>query len=164
MAPGAGSDFGASMLEPEVFRKQKHCIEERTCDTVGSFGAPRSDFGSRRIVPPCRPSLRPCSAVRVCGADLHNTKGRNEVRWRLGQDATLAPPYLNLKSYGSKLTVLKEVFVTLLDIFGAPRSHSAPPWWFGARGIAPLAPARYDPAWYSSICNRKISGWVYCWK
>ena len=120
MAPGAGSDFGASMLEPEVFRKQKHCIEERTCDTVGSFGAPRSDFGSRRIVPPCRPSLRPCSAARDCGADLHNTKGRNEVRWRPGQEATLAPPYLNLKSYGSKLTVLKEVFVTLLDIFGAP--------------------------------------------
>jgi len=48
---------------------------------------------------------------------------RNEDKWCLVQEPTLAPPYLNLRSYGSKFTVLKEVFVTLLESFGAPRSH-----------------------------------------
>jgi len=43
MAPGARIKFGAPMFEPEVFRKQMCCIEESTCDTVGIFGAPRSD-------------------------------------------------------------------------------------------------------------------------
>ena len=37
------SKFGAPMFEPEVFRKQMHCIEESTCDTVEIFGNPRSD-------------------------------------------------------------------------------------------------------------------------
>jgi len=42
MATGARSKFGAPMLEPEVFRKQMHCIEESTCDIVGTFRRPRS--------------------------------------------------------------------------------------------------------------------------
>jgi len=46
--------------------------------------------------------------------------GRNGVRWRPGQEASLAPPCSNLRSFGSKYTVLKEVFVTLLGLFGAP--------------------------------------------
>ena len=33
-----------------------------------------------------------------------------------------------------------EVVVTLLELFGAPRGHSAPSLWFGARGIVPLTP------------------------
>jgi len=28
------------MFEPEVFRKQMYCIEESTCDNVGTFGTP----------------------------------------------------------------------------------------------------------------------------
>ena len=40
MTPGVGSKFGALMFEPEVFRKQKYCIEESTCDIVGSFRYP----------------------------------------------------------------------------------------------------------------------------
>jgi len=59
---------------------------------------------------------------QICSA-----KGRNENRWRPAQEPNLVPPYLNLRSYGSKFTVLKEVSVTLLEIFGVPRSHSAPP-------------------------------------
>jgi len=39
MAPGARSKFGASAFEPDVFRKQMHCIEESTCDIVGTFRA-----------------------------------------------------------------------------------------------------------------------------
>ena len=39
--------------------------------------------------------------------------------------------------FGKKYTVLKKVIVTLLGNFGAPCSGSAPPSWFGARGIVP---------------------------
>jgi len=42
------------MFEPEVFRKQMHCIEESTCDTVGLFGEPKR-FGARGIAPPSPP-------------------------------------------------------------------------------------------------------------
>ena len=45
---------------------------------------------------------------------------RNEVRWRPGQEASLAPSFPNLRSFGSKCTVLKEILVTLLGLFGPP--------------------------------------------
>jgi len=45
------------------------------------------------------------------------TQGRNGVRRRLGQEASLAPPYSNLSSFGSKCTVLK-VLVALLNFRG----------------------------------------------
>jgi len=88
--------------------------------------------------------------MQLCNSSLHihgqrrgvlnYCQGRNEVRWRPGQDASLAPPYSNLRSFGSKCTILKNVRVTLLGFFGVhaiirrPRSISAPPQWFGARG------------------------------
>jgi len=40
--------------------------------------------------------------------------------------ASLPPPWLNLRSFGSKFTVLKKVLVTLSGLFDSPRSHSAP--------------------------------------
>ena len=46
-------------------------------------------------------------------------QGRNEVRWCLGQEASLVSQCLNLRSFGSKCTVLKKVLVTLLGHFGA---------------------------------------------
>jgi len=52
---------------------------------------------------------------------------RNELRWHPGQETSLASPCSNLWSFGSKCTVLKKVIVTLLEFFGAPRSHLAPP-------------------------------------
>jgi len=53
MAPGAGSKFGALMLEPEVLRKQMYCIEESTCNF----------FGARRIVLPLAPPR--CTLIQV---------------------------------------------------------------------------------------------------
>jgi len=47
-------------------------------------------------------------------------QGRNEVKWRPGQEAGLAPPCYNLKSFANKSTVLKKVLVTLLALFGDP--------------------------------------------
>jgi len=60
-------------------------------------------------------------------ATKRSKQGLNEVRWRLGQEASLAPPFSNLRSFGSKCTVLKQVLVTLLGLFGAPCSDSASP-------------------------------------
>jgi len=31
------------MFEPEIFRNQMYCMEESTCDNVGTFRRPRSD-------------------------------------------------------------------------------------------------------------------------
>jgi len=45
-------------------------------------------------------------------------QGRNEVRWCPGQEASLAPPYSHLRSFGSKCTVLKKVLVALFGLFG----------------------------------------------
>jgi len=74
-------------------------------------------------------------------------QGRNVVRWRPGQEASLAPSCSQLRSFGSQCTVLKKVLVTLLGFLGVPSSYSPPPQWFGApimiqrRGnCAPLAP------------------------
>ena len=69
MAPEARSKFVAPMFEPEVFRKQMFCIEESTCDVVGtlrrpsqSFGAPRSDSAPRQSCPPrYAPAYKPTS-------------------------------------------------------------------------------------------------------
>jgi len=44
---------------------------------------------------------------------------RTEVGWCLGQETSLAPPCLNLRSFGSKCTTLIKVFATLLELFGA---------------------------------------------
>jgi len=55
-------------------------------------------------------------------------QGRNEVRWRPVLQASLAPPCLNLKSFGSKCTSSKKVLVTLLGLFSA-------------RGIVPPFPS-----------------------
>jgi len=52
-------------------------------------------------------------------------QGRNEVRWRPGQEASLAPPCSNLRPCGSKCNLLKKVLVILLGLSGAFRSDSA---------------------------------------
>ena len=61
----------------------------------------------------------------------HLLQRRNEVRWRPGQEASLASPCSYLRSFGSKFAVLKKLIVTLLGLFGAPRSQRRPQQWFG---------------------------------
>ena len=73
-------------------------------------------------------------------------QGRSEVRWRPGQEASVAPPCVNLSSFGSKCTMLKKVLVTLLGLFGA-------------RGVVPpslrpyLKSFHFDHCSSHSICN-----------
>jgi len=71
---------------------------------------------------------------------LSGDQGRNEVRWRPGQKTNSVPPWSNwhphdrslahlwsnLSSFEGKFTVLKKVLVTLLRLFGASSSDSAP--------------------------------------
>ena len=59
------------------------------------------------------------------------TKGRTEVRLRPGQETNLPPPYLNLRSFGSKCTALKKKLATMLGLF-------APPPVIRRLGIVPL--------------------------
>jgi len=69
--------------------------------------------------------------------DITNSQVRGVTRltWRLGQEGSLAPSCSNLRSFGSKCTVLQKVHVTLLGLNGASRSHSA------THNIIDLAPA-----------------------
>jgi len=69
MAPGARSKFDAHMFEPEVFQKQMYCVEESTCDIVGTFRHSRSDSTSGALCPLVTPldvSLRGGSGGEVC--------------------------------------------------------------------------------------------------
>jgi len=72
------------------------------------------------------------SEVRIRITRTIPSQGRNQVRWRPGQEAILAPPCSNLKSFRSKCTVLMKVLVTMLGLLGAPivirRSGIVPPW------------------------------------
>jgi len=85
---------------------------------------------------------------------LSITQGRNKVRWQeasfwvsfvppcsaiVGARSKFVPTCSNLRSFGSKCTVLKEVRVMLLEIFGPPCSHSAPHIDWATRNCAPLS-------------------------
>ena len=67
-------------------------------------------------------------------------QGHNEVRWRPGQEASLAAPCSNLRSFGSQCTALKKVLATLSGLFGTPILIRHPVH------CAPLDPPGYAPA------------------
>ena len=69
----------------------------------------------------------------------HPAKGVTRFWWRPGQKASLTPPCSKLRSFGSKNTVLKKVLVTLLGLFGVPRSDLEP------GELCSFAPPRYAP-------------------
>jgi len=62
------------------------------------------------------------------------------IRWRPGQEASLAPPCSNLRSFGSKYTVLKKV-AYLWHCWDFRR----PPQWFGSQKIASPLPSLVTP-------------------
>jgi len=88
-------------------------------------------------------------------------QGRNEVRWRPGQDASLAPPFSNLRSSGNQCTVLKNVRVTLLGFlapsqsFGAPTVFQRPQSDLAPGNCAPLA-SSLRPCWlnHNATCKK----------
>jgi len=68
------------------------------------------------------------------GSDALDYSGRNEIRRRPGQEASLVSPCSNLRFFRSKCIVLKKVFVTLLGLFRRPSVIRRP------GNCAPLAP------------------------
>jgi len=42
--------FGAPLFEPEIFWKQIYCIEECTCDIVGTFQRHPQSFGALVVI------------------------------------------------------------------------------------------------------------------
>ena len=79
-------------------------------------------------------------------AECEVTQGRVEVRWRPGHKRSLAPPCLNLRSFGSKCSVLNKNVGYCWDL---RRPH-----WFGTRGIVAPAPSLRRRC--SSAASRKI--------
>ena len=53
MAPGARSRIGPPMLEIEIFRKQIYCVEESTCDFVGTLRRPHCSSAPGELCLPC---------------------------------------------------------------------------------------------------------------
>jgi len=88
------------------------------------------------------------SKFRHFGLIIVMCRGRNKVRWRLGKETSLAPPCSNLRSFGSKCTVLKKVLMTILWLF-------TPPQWFGSRELCPLPPSLRR--WWYAIKIAKVS-------
>ena len=68
---------------------------------------------------------------------------RNEVRWRPGQEARLAPLCSNLRCFGSTCTALK-FFLTLLGLFGALIKIWRPGNCAPCPFVTPLITARSD--------------------
>ena len=87
-------------------------------------------------------------------------QGRNEVRWRPGQEAGLASQCSNLP-FASKCTVLKKVLVTLLGLSGAPRSHSAPSAVIRRPGTVPSCPPLLCPWQKASFSSLNPAGARY---
>jgi len=58
-----------------------------------------------------------CKQIWLFWLGSRDVQRRIEVRWRLGQKTSLAPACCNLRSFGSKCTVLKKVLMTLLLLF-----------------------------------------------
>ena len=54
---------------------------------------------------------------------MQYNQGRNEVRWRPGQETSLAPPCSNLRSFGSKSA---ESTCDIVRTFQRPNNDSAP--------------------------------------
>jgi len=78
MGPRARGNFGTSMFEPEVFRKQMYSIEENTCDIVGTFLRPTQESGAPAVIwrpgncAHLPPSLRPCTLANNLQASDKN--------------------------------------------------------------------------------------------
>jgi len=68
-------------------------------------------------------------------------KGCTEVRLRPGQETSLAPPCLNIRSFGSKCTVLKKTLATLLGL----SEHSSDT---GPGGLCPPCPLITRLVWH----------------
>ena len=83
-------------------------------------------------------------------------QGHNEVRWSQGQETSLAPPCSNLRSFGNKFTVLKNVHVTILELFGAPAMIQGPPNDSASGELYPLSPSLRPCVWVQKAVTGSV--------
>jgi len=74
------------------------------------------------------------------GTNLLIDRGVSRLDGRPGHNASLAPPFSNLTSSGSKCTVLKNLLVTLLGFLAPPQSFGAPAVFQHPQSDLDLAP------------------------
>jgi len=115
-----GIDIRDATLKYQGKSEEKMLLSEteRVC-TVQSVLVDATRNGSRSMA---MDSVKPGIGNLRLGS-----QGRNEVRRCPGQEASLAPPSLNLRSFGRKFTALKKVLVKFLGLFCAPSTHLGPP-------------------------------------
>jgi len=68
------------MFEPEFYRKQIYCIEESTCDIVGTFRCSQQSFGAPAVIRRphndsapgelCPPRYAPDTVIPCTGVDI----------------------------------------------------------------------------------------------
>jgi len=58
-----------------------------------------------------------CKEISSFWLDNRDVQGRNEVRWRLGKETSLAPPCSNQRPFRSKCTVLKKSAYVIVGTF-----------------------------------------------
>jgi len=114
MAPGERNKFGAPMFEPEVFRKQMYCFEEKCFWHCCDFFAPHSDSA------PLPPSWHLwCYAIKIRKMsenkqipNVMNFYSMNICNFRTQYHIDLAQTAN--KSYWRHFKLLREAFVSLL--------------------------------------------------
>ena len=85
---------------------------------------------------------------------------RNGIRWRPGQESSLVPPCLSLRSFGSKCTVLKKVAYLWYcwDFPASPAVIRLPGNWSLVPLVTPLSQERSFPSrkvtWLSWQCHQ----------
>ena len=60
------------------------------------------------------------SPLRSACLAMHQTQGRNEVRWRPGQETSLVPPCSNTRTFGSKIAVEKSTWDMVVTFRRSP--------------------------------------------
>ena len=103
------------------------------------------------------------SFTKICVISRPGCQGRNIVRWRRGEEASLAPPCSNVRSFGSKCTVLKKILVTFLGLFGVPRSHRRPHGDPEPGVLRPPWAPRYVPAGCLGLRMKNHMKSVFFW-
>jgi len=107
--------FGAPMFEPEVFRKQMYCFEEKSFWHCCDFLPPRSDSAPRELSPPSWHLW--CYAIKIGKmsenkqiANVMNFYSMNICNFRTQYHMDFA--HTANKSYWRHFKFLREVFVT----------------------------------------------------
>jgi len=89
--------------------------------------------------------------------------GRNEVRWRPGQEAGLSPLCSKLRSSGSKYCI-EESTCDIVGTFRRLHSHSTPPVVIRRPGncspLAPLVTPLVSPETQGSACYMRVT--IHC--